>query len=481
MRNLRWLQLSDIHFQYDNCDTQWLRDMLPEYLKEEKVKCDFMVITGDLLYKGQGNYKDVAEYIDDIANIVEVEKENIFIIPGNHDLKRNSIRKCILGGIIASNNIKDAVDNLPDDVVDSLINDQKDFWNFHNEYLSRHDDYENLHFVDERDNFNIINLNTCLLCGSEQQREEGILSINTKRLIQELKKVKGSQKVNIAIGHHGLECFNDKEQEILIDLFDDYDIDLYLCGHMHKNNINFYSQGKRNISSIVCGANMKDSFADASIVIGDIDGILSTCSIEYHKWSKINKWVKDNEIHRRVNSQGQVSFELDRIKKIQDASGEITDLDKEIEMLTKPKVKEEKFQRFLLDFFTQVKDYEFKEEELDKKDDVENKFKKMKCCASLITDFDSLSEFFPLIDRILLDTSYLPFDRKITIPGKIKTTYYKVLDRNQSGTGILSDMIETLLAEYSNKVNISEDELSEYFKIIICWSRNACSIYNESK
>lgn len=67
------------------------------------------------------------------------------------------------------------------------------------------------------------------------------------------------------------------------------------------------------------------------------------------------------------------------------------------------------------------------------------------------------------------------------IPGKIKTTYYKVLDRNQSGTGIMSDMIEILVAEYSSKVDISEDELSEYFKIIICWSINACSIYNESK
>ena len=45
----------------------------------------------------------------------------------------------------------------------------------------------------------------------------------------------------------------------------------------------------------------------------------------------------------------------------------------------------------------------------------------------------------------------------------------------------MSDMIEMLVAEYSNKVNIREDELSEFIKIIICWSINACSIYNEIK
>ncbi|MGG7213574.1 metallophosphoesterase family protein [Clostridium nigeriense] len=480
MDNLKWIQLSDIHFQYDNCDSQWLRDMLPEYLREEKVKCDFMVITGDLLYKGQGNYKDVAEYIDTIASIVEVDKENIFIIPGNHDLKRNSVRSLMIDGIISSGNIKEKVDSLPDDAIRILINDQKEFWDFHNEYLDRDDKYENLHFINERDDFNIINLNTCLICGSEKEEES--LSVNTKKLIRELRKIKGSNKVNIAIGHHGLECFNDKEQETLVYLFDDYDIDLYLCGHMHKSNINFYGQGKRDIRSIVCGANMKDSFADASIVIGNIDFILSTCSIEYHKWSDgINSWAKDNEIHRKINREDQVNFELERLKKIKDDSGEVTDIDEEIERLIQPKVKIEKFQKFLLDFCTQIQEYEFKEENLDIKKDVENKFENMKCCTTLVTDFNSLAEYFPLMDKILLDTSYLPFDRKNVIPGKIKTTYYKVLDKNQSGTGIMSDMIEILVAEYSSKVDISEDELSEYFKIIICWSINACSIYNESK
>lgn len=480
MNKLKWIQLSDIHFQYDNCNSEWLRDMLPDYLKKEKIKCDFMVITGDLLYKGKGNYEDVGEYIDTIASTVGVEKENIFIIPGNHDLNRSDMRNVILKGIRKSENIEDEVNKLPEEAITMLINDQDSFWNFHNTYLDRDDSFKELHFINEREEFNIINLNTCLVCGNKG--EEGKLSVNTKKLRRVLTKVKDSNKVNIAIGHHGLECFNEDEKKDLIWLFNDYSIDLYLCGHMHKNNINFYNQGQREIKSIVCGANMKDDFADASIVIGTIDFILSECSIEYYSWCDRNRnWIKDNTVHRRINTNGNMVFSLERLKEIKDSLGEITDMEKEIEILTKPTVKTEKFQKFLLDFCNQIQDYEFKEEDLDIKKDVEKKFENMKCCTSLVTEFNGLAEYFALIDSILLDTSYLTFDRKNTIPGKIRTTYYKALDRNESGTAIMSDMIEMIVAEYSNKVNISEDELSEYFKIIICWSINACSIYNESK
>lgn len=480
MDKLKWIQLSDIHFQYDNCDSEWLRDRLPVYLKEKKVKCDFIVVTGDLLYKGQGDYNKVEEYLNKIASAVDVDKENIFIVPGNHDLVRDEERSLLLDGVIKSDSIENKVNHLSDNIIKKLVSAQDEFWKFHNTYLDRDDKYEDVHFVSERDEFNIINLNTCLICGKKD--EEGNLSINVNKLRQVISGIKNSNKPNIAIGHHGLECFNKEEQKNIIYLFDDYYIDLYLCGHMHKSNINLYGDGTRNIRSIVCGANMKDDFADASIVLGSIDLVLSTCSIEYHKWSdRSKKWVKDNEVHRRTNDRGKVNFTLDRLENINDSTNEISNMDKEIEILTKPDVKVGKFQKFLLDFCTKIQDYEFKEEDLDIKEDVENKFENMKCCTSLVTEFNSLAEYFALIDTILLDTSYLPFDRKKIIPGIIRTTYYKVLDRNESGTEIMSDMVETLAAEYSSKVDISEDELGEYFKIIICWSINACSIYNESK
>ncbi|MBY6756714.1 metallophosphoesterase [Clostridium botulinum] len=475
MTKIRWIHLSDIHYNFNNYETDWLRDSMINLFKKENDKYDFITITGDLLYQFKVGFEDgIIKYLSEISNVLRVPKENIFMVPGNHDFERSRKREIFIKGLKNPiGNIKTTVSELEQEFLNDLINGQNQFWKFHEEFLERRSDYYNVHFVDERESFNIINVNTCLISG--QKDEEGHLSINMKKLRETLKKVSHSDKPNILIAHHSLECFCTEERDGIIQMFDDYGVDLYLCGHMHKNRYEMHTQSRRTINSFVCGANMVDSYAEPTFIKGELDMETYECSIIYYKWSQNRKeWLIDYDFDRRVSAQGDIKFSLDRLKKLKE---EI--FIKEIEDLTRVEVPQDKFERFLKDFSKKVKICT--EINSEYKKDVEDKFKNMRCCKTIETEFDSHVEYFTLVDKILADSAFVPYDRKFVIPGVIKQTYYKVLDSSLTGNEIMSKMIGLLCNEYNSVVNVPRSELQEYFKTIIYWSINKCDIYNDQK
>lgn len=475
MPKITWIHLSDIHYNFNNYETDWLRDRMIELFKKEQIRCDFIVITGDLLYQFKVGFEDgIFNYLSEICDLLRVSKENIFIVPGNHDFERDKKRKIFIKGLKnPADNIKNTVSELEQDLIDDLIDGQSQFWSFHEKFLERKSDYYNVHFIDEREYFNIINLNTCLISGDEN--EEGYLSINMKKLREVLKNVSKADKPNIVIAHHSLECFCMEERDEIVQMFDDYGVDLYLCGHMHKSRYIMNTQSRRVINSFVCGANMIDSYAEPTFIKGEIDIETSECSIIYYKWSQNRKeWLIDYDFDRKVSAQGDIQFPLERLKKLKE---EI--FIKEIEDLTKVDVPQDKFERFLKDFSKKVRIFNEINEEYKK--DVEEKFRNMKCCKEIETEFDSHVEYFTLVDKILADPAFVSYDRKFIIPGVIRQMYYKVLDSSLTGNEIMSKMIELLCDEYKRVVNVPKSELQEYFKTIIYWSINKCDIYNDQK
>lgn len=314
MNKIKWLHLSDIHYNMTNYESEWLRNNLIKTLTNQNEKIDMLIVTGDLLYQFKSSFNEVEKFLKSIINVINIPFENVFIVPGNHDFKRSSSRELLIKGIKNNQiNITDTVAALDEDVINNLIDGQKEFWDFHEKLLGHKDDYKSIHFVNLRENFNIINLNTCLISGTEN--EEGTLSINMKKLMETLKKIKDDTKPNIAIGHHSLECFISKEQEEIVNMFEDFNVDIYLCGHIHKNKCEIYPQGKRYIPSIVCGSNMIDSYATPSFNIGEINLDSNKCKVKYYKWSKNRQWVVDNEADRKIGEDNTLNFNLDRLRK----------------------------------------------------------------------------------------------------------------------------------------------------------------------
>lgn len=91
------LHLSDIHIssKEDN-NHKILRDNLIDYIKKIN-EIDVIVISGDIVDRYDVKAFDIGkEFIDRILETVELTKDRLVIVPGNHDMKRDSIIEKIL-------------------------------------------------------------------------------------------------------------------------------------------------------------------------------------------------------------------------------------------------------------------------------------------------------------------------------------------------------------------------------------------------
>lgn len=481
MKNLRWLHLSDLHNCFNNHSSIWARKMLLEKISEAG-DINLLVITGDLLYQFKNDFSNVSKFIEEIIKIKEISKSRVIIVPGNHDFERTPLRTVsIIGVVNMSENISESISNMHPDIYNVLLENQSPFFEFYKQLLNREEEWRELHFLKELDDCNVICLNTCLISG--QNNEEGKLSINLDKLIHVLNKIPKSDKPNIAIGHHSIECFHESEQETIIQMFDDFGIDIYLCGHMHKSKYRIYTESKRNIQSFVCGSGMVDDYADPSFIIGELNLESYRCNIKYYCWDKkLNKWGESNTVSRKIVDGDGISFDLDRLVEIKE-KGIIeapNSIDKRIEDMLRVNVVGSKFQKFLLDFCKNIQTYN-EDGENTKAVDVEEKFEKMRCTPEFQMEFDNNVEYFGVINNILKDPSYISYDKKTVIPGVIRSVYKKAFSICENGDLIIDKMVDMLCDQYEELIGVPRLELEQYFRTIIYWSIDKCTIYNDRK
>ena len=92
---LKILHLSDFHFKTGNVSQDIVLSSLSKKIEEickTEIKPNLLIITGDIAYSGmKQEYILAKEFINKIAVFCEIEIDNIFIIPGNHDVDRSKI------------------------------------------------------------------------------------------------------------------------------------------------------------------------------------------------------------------------------------------------------------------------------------------------------------------------------------------------------------------------------------------------------
>ena len=86
---MKWLHISDIHFNFKNYETSMLRDKLLKFLEKQK-DFDFILITGDIFFQyGKDVDEDeIADFIKNIRKACKCDPDKVYICPGNHDVNR---------------------------------------------------------------------------------------------------------------------------------------------------------------------------------------------------------------------------------------------------------------------------------------------------------------------------------------------------------------------------------------------------------
>ncbi|WP_040194655.1 SAVED domain-containing protein [Clostridium culturomicium] len=314
----RWLHLSDLHSYCNGIKTKVMRDALIDEVEElnNEEKFNFMIITGDISDKDSG-YDLAEEFILELISRIEIDKEKVFIIPGNHDLNRNIpddrgdiVKRLWESGVLDEeeefNNIK------------SLIYAQNNFFNTYKNILEREYPKENIHFVEKlMEGANIIHLNTSWMC-YDSGVEDGKIHVGINSVYKCLEEV-SKEDFNIVIGHHTLDDLNQYERSHLKAIFKSKGIDMYLGGHCHKAIIK--QDRIANMELCFCKQARAD-FDDypAGFIIGNIDINNNQSYYLFYNWStKFAKWMYDYSVeeakHGKYYLKGE-KYNREKSKKV---------------------------------------------------------------------------------------------------------------------------------------------------------------------
>ncbi|WLG16650.1 metallophosphoesterase [Bacillus cereus] len=314
---VHFIQLSDVHFHYENYNINRMRDSLSEYLGQinRENNIDFLVVTGDIAHQAKTYTTDVKGFLDDILKNTNLNKKDMFIIPGNHDVNRSKPLRNILVESMLSK--KDASDQLIGDIYDQLLDGQKEFFDFYNGYLQEEYPKENLHFIKKFDKYNVFHINTCLVSGKDGEEGHLLVDINKfYKIIRELRHTKEEKVLNIAIGHHTLDCLCKEDRKAMRNNFVDYNIDLYLSGHVHTPSYNVsLNHGDEPFLELVSGAVMGDDYATPGFVEIEVSLEDGKSNVKYHIWNEAEEyWTINNQVGRKTKS-GILNHTIERLNK----------------------------------------------------------------------------------------------------------------------------------------------------------------------
>ncbi|MVX65796.1 hypothetical protein GKZ28_19130 [Clostridium chromiireducens] len=329
MDKVRWLHISDIHFNFQNYDTKLLREKIIDKIKEKgKNYYKYLFITGDLLFKyeNDGDFSEVELFLNKLINISGIQKKNIFMVPGNHDVKRDKNTSYEIDGIIENaEKIKEKVEKMPDYVYIRLMERQNKYIRFYNEFLGREYDKNELHKFINKEDINVIEINSCLLAQSD---DSGKLSVNLSKLLDSLESTESNdQKLSIAILHHEPEFLNKNEFNEIIKLLTDKKFDFIFCGHTHKNRYHQYNFGGKPLRKICTAALVSDNddYSDINFIDGNFEG--KNIEIIYYKWcNELSDWRRDVCIDRVADESGIIKLKLEKNINVLKQEGEKNEL-----------------------------------------------------------------------------------------------------------------------------------------------------------
>ena len=459
MDKLEWIHLSDVHFSgNEGYEIRRMRDSIINKLKEiiaDRV-ISFVVVSGDLVYQNGTYDSQLKKFLDSIMEICNITKDNLFIVPGNHDLKRNQPRTLLLNGI-RKDNFK-----FEHETMKQLQKDFKKYKTFMKKMGKDDGDY--IYKLEKRKGYNLFLMNTAFTAGTDA--DDGNLILEKDSFYDEIKKLKDQENsVNIAVGHHPIRCFLQENQEKIWNNFNDYNIDFYLCGHMHKGAYSYDLNTGRVIPTYQCGSGRVDDYATVTFLVGELDMKTKKGKIISYKWLTNEECWTIGGIEGRKAVTGEMEVILERFQQNAPSSS----VDEEIN--------EDEFRRFMMRFHEKLKNLSDIESNIDPKD-VFEKFSNMKCNKSVEKHYASLCRYFPIVDEIM-ESSLLTTIERESIPNIVISEYNKVFGTASNGNEIIELIVDNIFQIYKDEFQYSNSKFKTYFKILVFWSIYECDIFNE--
>ncbi len=306
---MRWMHISDVHMnkEFNNVISNILRDELPEFIKSNGFEADYLFVTGDYrdsAYMADNSLKEdlyqqavnVADYIQEIAKALHVSSDNIYLVPGNHDLARQSCDKEQIEKIKQSYpKFRETLTNQEQ----SYLLQRFEFFDMIEKQIHPEESNEcrSFHRFYQEDKVDILCLNTAITCyGQEKEGELFLDSESVRKIISNT----GIQRPLIILAHHDLKFLTPVEMENLKFMIRNRSV-FYLCGHSHKLEYGYDDESK--ICRIMVGTTKHAEGAYPIISMGDISDRGDQAGFTFYKYNFADKtgWNLYNEFSYRIN------------------------------------------------------------------------------------------------------------------------------------------------------------------------------------
>jgi len=251
---MRIIHLSDIHFSKNKLSE--FRQFYFKALKNDlinnnsKKKIDIVTITGDIIDKGGTSFDKNEKYykifeeqfIDPLCRELEITKDNILLVPGNHDINEEEIDEVYENGILST--LKSI------EKINDFQNENKDTVHQSIKRIYKYKLFEKEFYKDVKDSY-ITNFESCFVkivdgvkvgfacfnsawrCSKTLPKEN--LLMGTKQILNanEFFEKNDCQFV-IGLIHHPVELFSEIEKQEISNLLQTLNFDIVLAGHTHS-------------------------------------------------------------------------------------------------------------------------------------------------------------------------------------------------------------------------------------------------------
>jgi predicted phosphodiesterase len=312
MTGLTWLHLSDWHQKATTgLDRRVVRDAMIKDIKNraeihpDLATIDFIIFSGDLACSGKSEeYQEAQEQLlDPLLEACDLSRQQLFIVPGNHDLDRDSLNLAPEGfyNLLGSyGSIKDCLEAR--ECQERILEPFEAFNSFVQGYNEQdHPNYACIKLMPDK-NIALLGLNSAWACGHNKDKSGNIddrffVFIGEHQVYDPLESIPEAWN-KIAVLHHTFEWLNKTDSDAVMGWLKEK-CDFILQGHQHRSNVEVIHSPNGSCTIMPAGScynrrKTEDLHYASSYNFVHFDSNSKDFVAFFRRWSEPRKrWVED--------------------------------------------------------------------------------------------------------------------------------------------------------------------------------------------
>lgn len=326
MTCITWLHLSDLQFETkgyptwsENIALRKLLDDIAERMKQDGLRPDFVVVTGDIAHSGKpAEYELARQFFDELLRVTALGKDRLFLIPGNHDVDLGRVSRGAQGiasTLVDRDSTRDILTNPGDRRL--MLASLQAYAAFINDYMQDHLQFDDDHYFYvqrmelARRHIAILGLNSVWATTSSQGERTKIV-VGEYQVRKALDAAAGAD-LTIALLHHSFESLRQFDREDVESLLSVV-CSCILHGHTAQGGV--IQAGTPDTRTIIIAAGttheMQLSPNLYNLVRLDLESGIGTIYLRRYSGARGGFWAKDTLTYRSA-PDGKYDFEFGNV------------------------------------------------------------------------------------------------------------------------------------------------------------------------